>query len=133
LKRRQGAPFQAAILTYSSGSSGFANWHPARSRHIGGESNAGLVCTAGGRAGSDRDCDYRCVFVAMTIVDRNGPLQGPADRNRIDVHSPAEMRHWARELSRPGAKIMKAVEIVGPLLADVREYLRTRSIYERPQ
>ena len=57
----------------------------------------------------------------MTIVGNDGLLRGPADPKRIDIHSPAEMRHWVRELSRPAAKLIEAVGAVGPLVADVRE------------
>ncbi len=65
----------------------------------------------------------------MTAVDKDGRLQGPADPKRIDVHSPAEMRHWVREIGRPAAKLNEAVKAVGPLVSDVRGYLRNRSLY----
>ena len=65
----------------------------------------------------------------MTIVGNDGRLQGPADPRRIDVHSPAEMRHWVREIGRPAAKLIEAVKAVGPLVSDVRDYLRNRSLY----
>ena len=69
----------------------------------------------------------------MTIGDNNGLLLGPADPKRIDVHSRAEMRHWVRELSRPAGKINEAVTAVGPVLTDVRDYLRTHTLYGRPR
>ena len=65
----------------------------------------------------------------MTAADNDGLLLGPADPKRIDVHSRAEMRHWVRELSRPAAKLNEAVEAVGPLVSDVRDYLRKHSLY----
>jgi hypothetical protein len=55
----------------------------------------------------------------MTVVGNDGLLRGPANPDRIDVHSPAEMRHWVRELSRPAAKLNEAGDAVGPLVADV--------------
>jgi hypothetical protein len=71
--------------------------------------------------------------VVMIIGDNNGLLRGPADPERIDIHSLDEMRHWARELSRPAAKLIEAVEAVGPLVSDVRNYLRKHSLYGRPR
>jgi len=100
-----------------------------RRRHIAGEFNAGLVRSTNGRAGAG--CDYHHFYglVVMIIGDNNGLLQGPADPKRIDVHSPAEMRHWVREFSRPAAKLNEAVETVGPLVSDVRDYLQKHSLY----
>jgi Protein of unknown function (DUF3606) len=69
----------------------------------------------------------------MTVANNDGRLRGPADPKRIDVHSPVEMRHWARELSRPAAKLNEAVNAVGPLLSDVRDYLRKHSLYGKPR
>jgi len=65
----------------------------------------------------------------MTIVGKDGRLRGPADLKRIDVHSPAEMRHWVREIGQPAAKLNEAVIAVGPLVPNVRDYLRNRSLY----
>ena len=69
----------------------------------------------------------------MTIENNDGQLLGPADPKRIDVHSPAEMRHWVREIGRPAAKLNEAVKAVGPLVSDVRDYLRNRSLYGLPR
>jgi hypothetical protein len=69
----------------------------------------------------------------MTIVGNDGLLRGPADPKRIDIHSPAEMRHWARELSRPAAKLNDAIDAVGPLVADVSDYLRKHPLYGKPR
>ena len=69
----------------------------------------------------------------MTVADNDGLLRGPADPKRIDVHSRAEMRHWVREFSRPAAKLNEAVEAVGPLVSDVRDYLQKHSLYGRPR
>lgn len=69
----------------------------------------------------------------MTAANNDGLLRGPANPKRIDIHSPAEMRHWVRELSRPAAKLNEAVNAVGPLVADVRDYLQKHSLYGRPR
>lgn len=63
------------------------------------------------------------------IPSNDARLLGPADRVRIDVDAPAEMRHWVRELGRPAAQLKTAVQVVGPLVADVREYLKRRALY----
>ena len=63
------------------------------------------------------------------IPSNDARLLGPADRARIDVDAPAEMRHWARELGRPAAQLKAAVLVVGPLVSDVREHLKRRALY----
>ena len=69
----------------------------------------------------------------MTVASNDGRLRGPADPKRIDIHAPAEMRHWVREIGRPAAKLNEAVNAVGPLLSDVRDYLRKHSLYGKPR
>jgi hypothetical protein len=69
----------------------------------------------------------------MTIEDSSGLLRGPADPKRIDIHSRAEMRHWAREFARPASTLSAAVAAVGPLVTDVRDYLRIHSLYGKPR
>jgi hypothetical protein len=71
--------------------------------------------------------------VAMTVVGNDGLLRGPGDPKRIDIYSPAEMRHWVREIGRPAAKLNEAVNAVGPLVSDVRDYLRKHSLYGKPR
>lgn len=69
-------------------------------------------------------------MAANPIVPSNDArLLGAADRMRIDVDAPAELRHWVRELGRPAAQLKAAVQVVGPLVADVREYLQRRALY----
>ena len=60
-------------------------------------------------------------------------LPRPADPKRIDINSAAEMRHWSREIGRPAAKLVEAVKAVGPLVSDVRDYLRERALYGIPR
>ena len=67
--------------------------------------------------------------MATIIASNDARLLGPADRARIDVNAPAEMRHWVRELGRPTAQLKAAVQVVGPLVSDVREYLQRRALY----
>jgi hypothetical protein len=62
-------------------------------------------------------------------VQTDGALSGPADLTRIDVHRPAELRHWVREFGRPADQLRQAVAAVGPLVADVRAFLQQRSLY----
>jgi len=69
----------------------------------------------------------------MTVASNDGLLHGPADPKRIDVHAPAEMRHWVREIGRPAVKLTEAVNAVGPLVSDVRDYLRKHSLYGKPR
>jgi hypothetical protein len=67
----------------------------------------------------------------MTVVANDGLLRRAADPKLIDIHSPAEMRHWTRETGQSAAKLKEAVKAVGPLVSDVRDYLRRRSLYGR--
>ena len=69
----------------------------------------------------------------MTVAGNDGLLRGPSNPKRIDIHSPAEMRHWVRELSRPAGKLNEAIKAVGPLVSDVRDYLREHTLYGRPR
>ena len=63
----------------------------------------------------------------MIIIDNDGLLQGPADPKCIDIHSPAEMRHWAREIGQSAGKLNKAVKAVGPLALTLRKTAMTRT------
>ena len=63
------------------------------------------------------------------ITSNDARLLGPADSARIDLDAPAEMRHWVRELGTPAARLKAAVQVVGPLVSDVREYLKRRALY----
>jgi Protein of unknown function (DUF3606) len=69
----------------------------------------------------------------MTVVGNDGLLRGPADPKRIDIHAPAHIRYWVREIGRPAAKLNEAVNAVGPLVSDVRRYLRKHSFYGKPR
>lgn len=106
------------------------NW-AARRRPILGDLNVSLVCSACGRAGPACGCNRRYGFAAMRAVDNAGLLGGPANPKCIDIRSPAEMRHWAREIGQPAAKLNEAVRAVGPLVSNVRDYLRKHSLYGR--
>ena len=63
------------------------------------------------------------------IPSKDARLLGPADSVRIDVNASAEMRYWVRELGRPAVQLKAAVQVVGPLVSDVREYLQKRALY----
>jgi Protein of unknown function (DUF3606) len=103
-------------------------------RPIAGESaNGGLVCSAGGGAGAGFACNCRGGLAAMTVIPNDARLLGPADHTRIDVTTPAEMRHWVREFGRPAVQLKAAVAAVGPLVADVREYLQRCRLYVLPR
>ena len=67
-------------------------------------------------------------FVGGRAV-QDSSLQGPADPFRINVHSAAELRHLVREIGRPAMQIKLAVNAVGPLVDDVRTFLRQRGVY----
>ncbi len=60
----------------------------------------------------------------------DGSLQGPTNPHSIDIHSPAELRHWVREIGRPAAQIKQAVLAVGTSVSDVRAFLQRRGLYQ---
>ena len=66
----------------------------------------------------------------MSDVTKDASLKGPANPISIDIYSPAELRHWIREIGRPASQIKHAVAVVGPLVADVRNFLRRRGLYD---
>jgi hypothetical protein len=94
----------------------------------------GYVLTIDGKmktrahAASPNAFSGRAMTAKPTITPNDSRLLGPADGLRIDVDAPAEMRHWVRELGRPAAQVKAAVQAVGPLVSDVREYLRRRAL-----
>ena len=49
--------------------------------------------------------------------------RGPADRSRINLTEPYEVRYWCRELQVPPADLRAAVGRVGPMVDDVRAEL----------
>jgi hypothetical protein len=68
-------------------------------------------------------------FITGAAINSDGALRGPSDPLRIDIHAPAELRHWVREIGRPADQLKQAVNAVGPLAADVRAFLKRRSLY----
>ena len=50
---------------------------------------------------------------------------GKSDRDRINVHEPYELRDWAKDPNTTEDRIKMAVAAVGPMVKDVKEWLRT--------
>ncbi len=49
---------------------------------------------------------------------------GPRDRSRIDVSEPWELRYWSSKLGIDEDQLKEAVAKVGPVVGDIRRYLR---------
>ena len=49
--------------------------------------------------------------------------RGPADRSRINVREPHEVRYWTKALGVSGAKLQELVKRVGPMVKDVKKAL----------
>jgi uncharacterized protein DUF3606 len=64
----------------------------------------------------------------MTVCCGAPPIQNASTFARL-----IEMRHWARELGQSAAKLNEAVRAVGPLVSNVRDYLRKHSLYGIPR
>jgi hypothetical protein len=52
--------------------------------------------------------------------------KGPADRARINIHEPYEVRYWCEKLGCTKARLEIAVKTAGVMATDVEEYLRAR-------
>jgi hypothetical protein len=52
--------------------------------------------------------------------------KGPADRARINIREPYEVRYWCEKLGCTKARLEVAVQTVGVMAGDVEEYLRAR-------
>jgi len=85
--------------------------------------------TVGTKRPALRDIGGGTMAANPIIPANDSRLLGPADCTLIDVDAPAEMRHWVRELGRPAAQLKAAVQVVGPLVSDVRAYLQRRALY----
>ncbi|NOK01874.1 MULTISPECIES: DUF3606 domain-containing protein [Myxococcus] len=49
--------------------------------------------------------------------------RGPADRSRINVNEPWEVKWWCNEFKCTEAGLRAAVKAVGVMVVDVRRYL----------
>jgi hypothetical protein len=49
--------------------------------------------------------------------------RGPADRARINVNEPMEVRYWCADLGCTELELRTAVKAVGVMVNDVRRYL----------
>jgi len=49
--------------------------------------------------------------------------RGPADRSRINIHEPYELKHWAEHFGVSEVKIQEAVSKVGVMVDDVKQHL----------
>lgn len=52
--------------------------------------------------------------------------RGGADRLRINIRQVFEVRYWTKALGVTKATLIEAVKAVGPMVADVKEYLIER-------
>lgn len=50
-------------------------------------------------------------------------IRGPADRSRINVHEPYELRDWSKKFGVTPEELRDAVRAVGPMVKDVAKYL----------
>ena len=49
--------------------------------------------------------------------------RGPADRARINIHEPHELRYWTEALGVTAEQLKTAVATVGVMAKDVRQHL----------
>ena len=58
---------------------------------------------------------------------------GKADRIRINIGEKFELDRWKKTLAVTGQQLSAAVRKAGPMLANVKAYLRTRAKQIRPK
>jgi hypothetical protein len=49
---------------------------------------------------------------------------GKADDIRININQDHEVRYWTQQLGVTSAKLREAVQTVGPMVKDVKSYLK---------
>jgi len=49
--------------------------------------------------------------------------KGPADRSKVNVSEPWELKHWTKALNVAEEKLKAAVKVVGTRVEDVRKHL----------
>jgi hypothetical protein len=49
--------------------------------------------------------------------------RGTADRQRIDINDPDEVRNWTQSFGVSKEELQRAVAAAGPMASQVREYL----------
>jgi len=52
--------------------------------------------------------------------------KGPADRARVNIHEPYEVRYWCEKFDCSKARLELAVKTVGVMAKDVEANLRAR-------
>ncbi len=52
--------------------------------------------------------------------------RGPADRARVNIHEPWEVKWWCSEFGCTESQLKAAVNAVGVMASDVRAYLARR-------
>lgn len=53
----------------------------------------------------------------------NLKIRQPEDRLKINIHEPYELRDWAKKFNVTEAQIRQAVQVVGPMVVDVKRHL----------
>lgn len=48
---------------------------------------------------------------------------GPADDRRINIHQEYEVRYWTQELGVTAERLRQTVDVVGPMVKDVKHHL----------
>jgi hypothetical protein len=48
----------------------------------------------------------------------------PEDPKKININQSWEVQYWKTKFGVPEQKLKKAVEVVGPMVSDVKRYLR---------
>lgn len=50
--------------------------------------------------------------------------KGEIDKTRINISQRWEIDYWVKELSTTETKLRRAVKVVGPMIVDVKRWLR---------
>ena len=52
---------------------------------------------------------------------------GPANRSRVNVRDPQELRYWCKQLAVSPERLKKAAVLAGVMLTDIKTYLQRRA------
>ena len=53
---------------------------------------------------------------------------GPANRSRVNVRDPMELKYWCKQLALSPEQLKRAAVLAGVMLTDIKTYLARRSL-----
>jgi uncharacterized protein DUF3606 len=63
----------------------------------------------------------------MSDMSNDQENRGPADRSRVDVSAPGEVKYWRKEFGCTEQQLRQAIAAAGDSAAKVSQYLKSKS------